>query len=277
MKSFLQNPSTNLGHLFVTLRRCGQVLAVALIAGLGVASAQGTFGHIAFGGGWQTTFILVNEDTTTAASASLAFYSDSGANLPLPVNGGPAVSPYTADIPPGGSVSVVVGDSGSPNASQGWASLHVTNSVAVNGQAIFRQDLGGGHPVVEAAVPLTGGTPVCILSFWDVEPTHYVLVPFDNDTHLTGIALANTTSSSISAPIVFQDQTGKSIASDTLNLSAMNHTAYLLTGKYPATAGKTGVIRITLPSGANPGDLVVLALLANPNTGTLTTVLPILQ
>jgi len=259
-------------------RNC-QVLAIALIAGLGVASAQGTFGHIAYGGGWQTTFVLVNEDTTTAASISLAFYSDSGANLPLPVNGGSAVSPYTTNIPAGGSISVVVGDNGSPNASQGWASLHVTNSVAVNGQAIFRQDLGSGHPVLESAVPLTGGTPVCIFSFWDVEPNHYVLVPFDNttNTHLTAIALANTTSSTISAPIVFQDQSGNSIASDTLNLSAMNHTAYVSTSKYPATAGKTGVIRISLPSGANPGDLVVLALLANPNTGTLTTLLPILQ
>lgn len=279
MKWFLQNTSSNAIHQFAMLRRSCQVLAVALIAGLGAASAQGTFAQIAYGAGWQTTFVLVNADTTTAASVSLAFYSDSGANLPLPVNGGAAVSPYNVNIPPSGSISVVIKDNGSPTASQGWASLHVTNSVAVSGQAIFRQDLGSPHPVTEAAVPLTGGTPTCIFSFWDVEPTHYLLIPFDNttNTHVTAIAVANTTASAISAPIAFQDQVGTTIASDTLNLAAMNHTAYVSTDKYPSTAGKTGIIRITLPSGANPGDLAALALLANPNTGTLTTLVPIVQ
>lgn len=254
-------------------------VTVVLVAGLGIASAQGTFGHIAYGGGWQTTFVLVNESTTTAAAANLIFYSDTGANLPLQVNGGSAVSPYSVSIPPGGSVSLVVADTGNPSPSDGWASLQVSNGVALSGQAIFRQALGSPHPTIEAAVPITGGAPVCIFSFWEVEPTHYVLVPFDNTTnvHLTGFAFANTTSSSISAPIEFEDQTGASIATDTLNLPAMNHTSYVSTSNYPATAGKAGILRITLPSGAGPGDLAVLALLVNPVTGTLTTVLPILQ
>lgn len=261
-------------------RRIFRILAAALVAGLAAASAQGTFGHIAYGGGWQTTFILVNQNTTTAAAASLNFYSDSGANLPLTVNGtGAAVSPYSVNIPAGGSASVVVADTGNPSPNEGWASLQVTNNVAVSGQAIFRQNLGSPNPILEAAVPLTGGTSVCIFSFWEVESTHYILVPFDNTTnvHLTAFAFANTTSSSISAPIEFQDQTGASIATDTLNLPAMNHTAYVSTSKYPATAGKKGVLRITLASGANQGDLAVLALLANPVTGTLTTLIPIIQ
>lgn len=259
--------------------RSFRVLGVALIAGLGLASAQGSFGHIAYGGGWQTTFLLINANTTTTATVNLYFYSDSGANLPLPVNGGSAVSPYSTSIPPGGSVSVAIPNNGSASPSEGWASLQVTNSVAVSGQAIFRQDLGGSNPILEAAVPLTAGTSACIFSFWQVEPTHYVLVPFDNTTnvHLTALAFANTTSASISAPIEFDDPTGAAIVTDTLSLSAMNHTSYVSTSKYPETAGKTGVIRITLPSGAGPGDLAVLGLLANPVTGTLTTLIPSTQ
>jgi hypothetical protein len=67
------------------------------------------------------------------------------------------------------------------------------------------------------------------------------------------------------------------MATDTLNLPALNHTAFISTDKYSATNGKSGVLRITLPGGANPGDLSVLALLADSVTGTLTTLMPIAQ
>jgi hypothetical protein len=262
-------------------RRAFRVITLALAAALAVASAQGTFGHIAYGDGWQTTFLIVNQDTTTTAEVNLYFYSDSGAALALPVNGGPAASPYSVSIPPGGSASIILPDVGGTTANEGWASLQVTNNVAVSGQAIFRQDLGGSNPTLEAAVPFTGGQPVCILSLWNVEPTHYILVPFDNTTgvHVTALAFANTTSAAISAPIEFDDQTGTAIVTDTLTLAAMNHTAFVTADadRYPATAGKSGVLRITLPSGANAGDLAVLALLANSVSGTLTTLLPVTQ
>jgi hypothetical protein len=42
------------------LRRAIRFSILALAVGLAVASAQGSFGHIAYGDGWQTTFILVN-------------------------------------------------------------------------------------------------------------------------------------------------------------------------------------------------------------------------
>ncbi len=261
-------------------RRTFQLLILALVAGVAVASAQGTFGHLAYGAGWQTTFLIVNQDQTTAASVNLNFYADSGVALAAPVNGGAASSSYSVSIPPSGSASVVLPDVGGATTYEGWASLQVTNNVAVSGQAIFRQTLGS-NPVLEAAVPFTGGQPVCIVSLWNVEPTHYILVPFDNTTgvHVTALAFANTTSAAISAPIEFEDPTGTAIVTGTLTLAAMNHTAFVSTDndRYPATAGKSGVLRITLPSGANAGDLTVLALLADAKSGTLTTLLPITQ
>ncbi len=261
------------------LQRTIRLFTVVLVAGLAVASAQGTFGHIAYGGGWQTTFFVVNQDMTTEANVSLSFYSDSGAALTLPVNSGTATSLYSFSLPPGGSASVVLPDVGGSTTSEGWASLEVSNGVAVSGQAIFRQDLGGSHPVLEAAVPFTGGLPSCVVSFWSVEPAHYILVPFDNTTgvHATSLAFANTTSATMSVPIEFDDPNGVAIVTSTLKLAARNHTAFVSTSKYADTAGKSGVLRITLPSGASAGDLTVLALLANSVNGTLTTLIPITQ
>jgi hypothetical protein len=250
---------------------------LALVAGFGAASAQGTFGHIAYGDGWQTTFTVVNQDQSTIATANLYFYSDTGATL-SPTATGCTGSPCSFSVAPSGSTTVVLPDVGTTTFS-GWASLQVTNGVSVSGQAVFRQNLGGAHPILEAAVPLTGGAPVCIISIWNEEPTHYILVPFDNTTgsHTTALAFANTTAASMAVPIEFDNQAGTAIVTDTLTLPAMNHTAYLSTTNYPATAGQVGVLRITLPASANIGDLTALALLANSVSGTLTTVLPITQ
>lgn len=261
------------------LRMTVRFFTLMLAGGLAVASAQGTFGHIAYGAGWQTTFLVVNQDQTMEANASLSFYSDSGAALAVPVNGGAASSVYTFSVPPGGSASVVLPDVGGSTANEGWASLQVTNSGSVSGQAIFREDLGGSHPILEAAVPFTGGPPACVVSYWNVTAAHYILIPFDNTTslHVTSLAFANTTSATMSVPIEFDDPTGATIATGTLKLAALNHTSFVSTTNYPSTAGKTGVLRITLPSGANPGDLSVLALLADSVAGTLTTLIPITE
>ncbi len=254
---------------------------LVLLFGAGVvgASAQGTFGHLAYGGGWQTTIVLVNQDQANEANLSLTFYSDSGTALAVPVNNSEAISVYSFSIPPSGSASVLLPDVGGAAANQGWASLNVANSVAVSGQAIFRERLGGAHPVLEAAVPFTTGAPPCLVPFGNVTIPHVILVPFDNTTgvHATALAFANTTSAVMSAAVEFDDQTGTAIVSGTLQLAALNHAAFVSTDRYPATAGKTGVLRITLPNSANLGDLSVLALLADAATGTLTTLIPISQ
>ncbi len=259
------------------VRRTAQLLVLLAAAGVGAAWAQGTFGHLAYGGGWQTTFLIVNEDQTTEADVSLSFYSNSGTPLAAPVNGATAIAVYSFSILPGGSASVLLPDVGGSTVNEGWASLAVSNTPTVSGQAIFRQNLGGGNPVLEAAVPFTTFAPVCLVPYGSAGPTHYILVPFDNTTgvHVTALALANTTSSGMTVPVEFDDPTGTSIVSGTLTLGAMNHTSFVTTTQYPATQGKTGVLRITLT--ANIGDLSVLALLADSTAGTLTTLIPITQ
>ena len=260
-------------------QRIAAVLTLVLAVGVGTASAQGTFGHLAYGGGWQTTFLVVNQDRTTDADVSLSFYSDSGTPLAAPVNSGTPVSVYSFSIPPSGSTAIILPDTGGSTTREGWASLSVSNTPSVSGQAIFRQQLGGSHPVLEAAVPFSTGAPLCLVPYGDVPLTHSVLVPFDNTVgqHVTAFALANTTTAAMSVPIEFDDASGATIVTDTLNLAALNHMAFTSTDKYGATNNKSGVLRITLPGGANPGDLSVLALLADTASGTLTTLMPIVQ
>ena len=48
--------------------------------------------QLAYGAGWQTTFLVVNQDQVTEASVSLTFYSNIGTALSPPVNGGTATS-----------------------------------------------------------------------------------------------------------------------------------------------------------------------------------------
>jgi len=71
---------------------------------------------------------------------------------------------------------------------------------------------------------------------------------------------------------VFVDQNNSTIVSDTITLGPLNHTAFLLSDKYPALANRAGVLRITATT------LVVSALGMQASAdGGFTTLLPIYQ
>jgi hypothetical protein len=79
-----------------------------------VGTGGGSIAHFASGGGWQTTFTLVNTGTA-AATATVNFYGDNGqaASLPLSFPRTSAISTASSvsqNLPAGGSLIVVVGD-----------------------------------------------------------------------------------------------------------------------------------------------------------------------
>ena len=113
--------------------RC--VALVVLYAG--AAIGQGTFGQIAYGGCWQTTFTFVNLSAQSAASVSLSFYADDGSPLSAPVQGVGNISPYLFTIPASGAQTVVLTSTDS-STTQGWASMSIANGVIVRGQGLFR-------------------------------------------------------------------------------------------------------------------------------------------
>ncbi len=251
-------------------------LALSVLCAAGAfGQAQATFGQIAYGGSWQTTFTLINLDSINVATGTLSFFGDNGSPLTAPVQGYGTVSVYNFAIQPGGSLNVVLSSS-DLNTTQGWASMSSTTGV-VRGQGSFRVFLPKGG-ISEAVVPLTfpPGSILCILGF-PPSSNPVILIPFDNTggQYVTSIALANTKNADLTnIPIEFDDQSNSLLQSATLSLPAMQHTAFVTTDKYPTLAGKKGILRIH----ADPASLTVLGLLSNlASTGSITTILPVTQ
>ncbi len=206
-----------------------------------VGTGGGSIAHLAAGGdGWQTTFVLVNTGTS-AAQMTLSFFKDAtGAPLSLPLSFPPAgtttVTPTILKTLAAGATFVVASSGG---ASLVTGSAQLATSGHVGGFVIFR------HGNQEAVVPLenrnAGG---------------YVIA-FDNTGGTsTGIAVNAASTNSVNVPVTVRDDTGATIATDTLNLSANGHVAFTLgTQKYPATANSRGTIEFDAPTGVQIGAL----------------------
>lgn len=229
--------------------------------------AQGTFAHIAVGGGWRTTITLVNS-LSSATTAQVTFYSDTGSPLVVSAAGQTANSQYPMNIPGSGSATLVLPDSG-PLLS-GWAQV-TSNGGVFRGQADFVYHPGPGVNW-EGVVPLTigpvGGTN-CLIP---IPPLSGIAFPFDQTSgSAVGLALSNVTQTPQQIQIVFVDPNNATIVSDTIALGPLNHTAFMLNDKYPALANRAGVLRIT-----GITQVSAVALQASPDGG-FTTLLPIYQ
>lgn len=248
-------------------------LALSVLCATGAFGQQGTFGQIAYGGSWQTTFTLINVSTLGTANVTLSFFGDNGQPLNAPVQGFGVTPVYTFAIPAGGAQNVVLSSSDAAT-TQGWASLSASGGT-VRGQGSFRFLVpNGSGAIAEAVVPLSlPSSALCIVPFPQFDPV--ILVPFDNTAgqYVTSLALANSTNGQLTVPIEFDDQSGSPLQADTLNLTAMQHTAFVTTARYStALVGKKGILRIH----ADPAKLTVLGLLSN-STNAITTIIPVSQ
>jgi hypothetical protein len=245
-------------------------LTLGIVCAAGAFGQQGTFAQIAYGGSWQTTFTLLNRSSTNVASVSLSFFADDGSPLNAPVQGFGNATSYTFPIPAGGAQNVVLSSSDS-TVTQGWATMNVSGDV--RGQGSFRFLLPGGQ-ISEAVVPLSNpGAVLCLIPI-PPSPNPVILMPFDNTSgqYVTSLAIANTTSGALPISIEFVDQSNNQLASDTLNLTAMQHTAFVTRQNYPAVDGKKGTLRIH----ASASSVTVLGLLSNV-TNAITTIMPVTQ
>lgn len=246
--------------------RFHRFVALSIICAGCVFGQQGSFAQIAYGGGWQTTFTLLNQSDTLLANVTLTFFGDDGSPLNVPIQDAATTSSYTISIVPGGLQSVVL-SSPSSTSSQGWASMNVSGGI-VRGQASFRWLLPN-KTISEAVIPLsTSGSVLCVVPS---PASDVILIPFDNTTgkYVTSLALANTTLGFLSGPIEFVDQSNNLLVADTLVLTPRQHVAFVIPETYPALAGKKGTLRIH----QTPLKLTVLALLSN-SSNSITTILP---
>ncbi|MBZ5636772.1 MAG: hypothetical protein LAO55_26910 [Acidobacteriia bacterium] len=205
----------------------------------GVTAATKIIAHIASGGGWKTTFVLVNTGTVPA-QFTLAFFSDAGSPLSLPLDTGATVSTLTDMIPAGGLRVVKATNTGS--LLTGQASLAVTGPIS--GTAIFALETPG-QPDSEAAVPFaTGGST-------------QLYMPFDySPSYATGIAFANANQSTATVTVTIFDEAGNSLAAPAVVVvPGLGHVSKVLSDPalFPGIAGKRGMVSIT-------SDRVIFAL-----------------
>ncbi|MGA2435094.1 MAG: BACON domain-containing protein [Bryobacteraceae bacterium] len=230
-----------------------------------VGTTGGSMAHIASGGGWQTTFTLVNTGAS-AATATLNFYGGNGNAVSLPLSFPQTGATSTAtnvsqSIAAGASLIVVLQD-GAASATTGSAVL--TTNGNVGGFAIFRYNTTGQ----EAVVPLE-----------KANAANYVLA-FDNTgTLATGLAIANVAAQAASVGVILRDDTGLQIGTGSINLPAQGHTSFMLTdtssGGWAVTAGVRGTVEFDTPSG---GQIAPLGLRAASIAGGFTiTTIPVIK
>ncbi len=217
----------------------------------------GALAHLTSGGGWETSFAVVNLGPTST-SMSLNFFGDSGTPLSLPLTY-PQGSAAPANVPSVnqtlGSNAMLLLDTNPPDPvplSEGWANL--TSGGNVNAYEIFHYGPSGQ----EAVVPL------------QASPDTHFLMLYDNtslvNTLGTGVAIANGVNQTASVPFVFNDDAGAQIASGTISVPPLGHTAFTLADQYPATAGKRGTLLFLRPP--PQGQISVLGIRSNGNSFT---------
>jgi len=224
-----------------------------------VQAATGSMAHVTYNGGWETTITLVNTGTAQA-TPTLSFYGDDGSPLAVPLS-----YPQTGTVSNAASISPVLapgqllvmqtqGQDLQPSVA-GSAVLTSKKGAAVGGSAIFRYSPSGQ----EGVVPMETRNA-----------TAFVLGFDDTNNRVTGVALANDTAAAANLGLIIRDDTGVTLATDSIALAKNGHTQIVLATTYPAVAGKRGSVEIDGPAGFS-----ALGLFVSP-TGNVTT-LPTLK
>lgn len=232
-----------------------------------VSQYDQVFSHVVDGGTWKTTFIFTNL-TAAATPFLMTFYANDGAPLELPIEGVGYTSALSGTIAPKGTLVIETSGS-SDELRQGSAFFYCldrpagqagaqTVGTTVGGAAIFRQRVPGRQDS-EAVVPVS--------SVADSKLTF----PFDNSGgFLSGVAFLNANVSAMPLSVTIRKEDGTIIAQDIFVLGGRNKLVFVVSDRYPATAGQRGNIEITTPSAGIGG----LGLRFSPN-GSFTSVHPL--
>ena len=239
-----------LGLRFTGLQAATTVPVLANVAGDG-----GSMAHVAFSGGWDTTFTVVNTGMSSGAF-TLDFYDDNGGPLLLPLRIPPSdipalVASVTLALQPGASVLLQTqGDNAVPFV---WGSAVLNTTAAISAHATFRWNTFQQ----EATVPLETRRPGSLV------------IGFDNTNGLlAGLAVAEVGGTAVDIAVKIRDDSGALIDTERLSLSGHGHTAFLLGERFPTTAEKRGTVEFVTPQ---TGKLSVLGMRMKAD-GTLTTI-----
>jgi len=201
----------------------------------------GTLAHIAAGGGWATTFTVVNTDTVPIL-VRVNLYAETGAYLTLPLTfpqagGGPETNAWFVQrsLPVNGSL--VIESDALPAVAVGWADILATGHAGAF--AIFRLRVAG-RPDQEGTAML------------DSHSQASFSMPFDNTAgYVGGMAICSTTDAPATVTATAWDENGVLIGRQTLDsLPADGHTSFALSDQMPYLAGRRGVLVFQNETGA---------------------------
>jgi hypothetical protein len=179
--------------------------------------------QVADGAGWKTEIYVVNTaEVGGAASFTLNFYSDSGQPQAFTFQG-TAGSQSTLSGTLGPSQSTVFRTLGTASVStQGWADFK-TNSVALNGTAVYTSTSDNTQVTIPFVIPAAGD----------------LILPFDNTLgYGMGIAIVNKLATNQTVQVTMLDQNSNPIATGTVSMNGSGHTSFDVAGQYPQTANK---------------------------------------
>ena len=236
----------------------GTLTTIPALANVGTTG--GLMAHLAWGGGWETTFVLVNTGTS-AAQAQLSLFDDYGNPLLLPltfpqVSGSPSLVASSISQSVGANASLWVQSAGALTDPLLTGSAQLTTTGNIGGFAIFRYNPNGQ----EAVVPLESrGASAYLLAFDNTNGT------------ATGVAINAISTQAVDVPVVIRDDTGALIGTGSIPLAANGHSSQMLATLFPATAGVRGTLEFDAPAGAQIGVLGI----RSPPALTLTTLPPL--
>ncbi len=195
----------------------------------GLTTATKTIPHIANGGGWKTTFLIVNT-SAQAAQYTLRFWDENGNALTLPLGSDGTVPSVAGTLQAGGIRIIETTNIGS--LVTGWAELTGLTG-AIGGTAIFA--LQSPHQSdSEAAVP-----------FSTAASTH-LFMPYDySPGYSTAIALTNNGQSQATVTATFTDDDGNVLGSGQIIVPAHGHKSAVLLDVLHAIAGTRGSVSLT--------------------------------
>jgi len=212
--------------------------------------------HLAVGGGWTTTILLLNLGISPA-TYTLRIYGDSGSPQQLPFQNAATQtdlgmqSVLTGTIPVGGVVSYEAQDTAS-STTTGWALIDPSSTGSIGAQVVFRYRTGQ-----EATVLL------------ETSSSQRFYLPFDNTNgSATGVALVNPQAHAVTVNVQFRDTNGGlPLINDNFTMAPMEHTSFMLAGKYPALANQLGTALFISDSAAD--TIAGLGILSSPAIGAI--------
>ena len=221
-----------------------------------VTSSGGSITHVAYNGGFTSTFYIVNTGGA-AAQFTLSFFDESGNPLSVPLtlpqtNSSTTTTALTQTLAAGALLVVQTQVQNGAPAVVGSAQLTTTGNIS--GFEVFRWLTYGQ----EASVPLETRNP----------PNSFVLVFDDTSQLTTGVAVANLANAPVNITVNLRDDSGVLLQTAVLPLGARGHTSFMLPANYATTGSVRGMAEFVMPTG---GKISVIGLRAGPN-GALTTI-----